>query len=90
MDAGDIATDCNVCSGQIDLHLFLQKERMNWWVSGRFGSVMRIVAPAKYFAFQVPAVSQSMQSQNSVSLPWVNLTPQPARMARDFLCCRFG
>ena len=64
MDAGDIATDCNVCSGQIDLHLFLQKERMNWWVSGRFGSVMRIVAPAKYFAFQVPAVSQSMQSQN--------------------------
>ena len=25
---GDIPTDCPVCSGQVDLHPFLQKERM--------------------------------------------------------------
>ena len=63
---------------------------MNWWVSGRCASVVRNLTHAKYFAFQVPAVSQSMRSQNSVSLPWVNLTPQPAKMVRDFLYCRFG
>ena len=45
---------------------------------------------AKYSSFQVPAVRQSTRSQNSVFLPWVNLTPQPAKMVRDFLYCRFG
>ena len=46
--------------------------------------------PTNSSAFQVPAVSQSMQRQNSVSLPWVNLTPQLAKTEQDLLCCRFG
>ena len=50
--AGDIPTDCPVCSGQVDLHPFLQKERMTWWVSGHGVGVVRNDTPHHLIAGQ--------------------------------------
>jgi hypothetical protein len=37
---------------------------------------------------QAPAVSQSMQSQNSVFWPWANLIQPPAKTVPDLACYR--